>query len=421
MNAADTTWVLVSTALVLLMTPGLALFYGGMVSRKNVLSTFMHSVLSMGISSLWWVTIGYSLAFGPGNAWLGDLSHFGLSGVGVEGDALRSLGDGGVLEPLVTNVPHLAFMAFQMMFAIITPALISGAYAERMKFSAYVLFTLGWLTLVYAPIAHWIWHPHGWIFKDGGLDFAGGLVVHASSGVSALVAALVIGRRKRVPAPHDLPMVLLGAGLLWFGWFGFNAGGALSAGGLAALALVNTHVAAAGAMLSWMLVEYWKHGKPTALGAASGLVAGLVVITPCAGFVGPMSALLIGLLGGAACFGGVLLKGRFRYDDALDAFGVHGIGGILGSLLLGVFASKAWNGAGQDGLLSGQADLLIANLKGTAAGCLWAAFATFVLLKLIQRVTGLRVDEETEGDGLDQSIHGEKGYADANQLSADRK
>ncbi len=312
MNAADTAWVLVSTALVLLMTPGLALFYGGMVSRKNVLSTFMHSVLSMGISSVWWVVIGYSLAFGPGNAWLGDLSHVGLAGVGVESDALRSLGEGGVLEPLVTNVPHLAFMAFQMMFAVITPALISGAYAERLKFPAYVLFTLGWLTLVYAPIAHWVWHPHGWIFEDGGLDFAGGLVVHASSGVSALVAALVIGRRRRVSAPHDLPMVLLGAGLLWFGWFGFNAGSALAAGGLAALALVNTHVAAAGAMLSWMLAEYWKHGKPTALGAASGLVAGLVVITPCAGFVGPMSALLIGLLGGAACFGGVLLKGAPR-------------------------------------------------------------------------------------------------------------
>jgi Amt family ammonium transporter len=413
MNAADTAWVLVSTALVLLMTPGLALFYGGMVSRKNVLSTFMHCVLSMGISSVWWVAIGYSLAFGPGNAWLGDLSHVGLAGVGLEGDALRSLGDGGVLEPLVTNVPHLAFMAFQMMFAVITPALISGAYAERMNFSAYVVFTLAWLTLVYAPIAHWVWHPHGWIFVDGGLDFAGGLVVHASSGVSALVAALVIGKRKRPTPPHDLPMVLLGAGLLWFGWFGFNAGSALSSGGLAALALVNTHVAAAGAMLSWMLVEFWKHGKPTALGAASGLVAGLVVITPCAGFVGPMSALLIGLLGGAACFGGVLLKGRLGYDDALDAFGVHGVGGILGGLLLGVFASKAWNGAGQDGLLFGKADLLIANLKGTAAGCLWAALATFLLLKLIDRTVGLRVEEETEAEGLDQSIHGEKGYADA--------
>jgi ammonium transporter, Amt family len=413
MNAADTAWVLVSTALVLLMTPGLALFYGGMVSRKNVLSTFMHSVLSMGISSLWWVTIGYSLAFGPGTALLGDLAHVGLAGVGLEGDALRSLGEGGVLEPLVTNVPHLAFMAFQMMFAVITPALISGAYAERMKFSAYVLFTLGWLTLVYAPVAHWVWHPHGWIFKAGGLDFAGGLVVHASSGVSALVVALVIGRRRRIPPPHDLPMVLLGAGLLWFGWFGFNAGSALAAGGLAALALVNTHVAAAAAMVSWMLVEYWKHGKPTALGAASGLVAGLVVITPCAGFVGPSSALLIGLLGGAACFGGVLLKGRLGYDDALDAFGVHGIGGILGSVLLGVFASQAWNAAGQDGLLAGKWGLMIANLEGTAAGCAWAALATFVLLKLLERTVGLRVDEETEGDGLDQSIHGEKGYADA--------
>src|SRR5690606_22771551 len=211
MNAADTAWVLVSTALVLLMTPGLALFYGGMVSRKNVLSTFMHSVLSMGISSVWWVVIGYSLAFGPGNAWIGDLSHVGLAGVRTAADALRSLGDGGVLEPQLTNIPHFAFMAFQMMFAVITPALISGAYAERMRFSAYVVFTLAWLTLVYAPLAHWVWHPHGWIFGDGGLDFAGGLVVHASSGVSALVAALVIGKRRRPTPPHDLPMVLLGA------------------------------------------------------------------------------------------------------------------------------------------------------------------------------------------------------------------
>lgn len=412
MNAADTTWILVSIALVLLMTPGLALFYGGMVSRRNVLSTFMHSFASMGISTLWWVTIGYSLAFGPGNGWIGDLSFVGLSGVGMAADAVPRMADSGMLEPAITNIPHLAFMAFQMMFAIITPALISGAYAERVKFGTYVVFTLLWLTFVYAPICHWVWHPHGWVFEDGGLDFAGGLVVHASSGVSALVFALLIGKRKRPAPPHDLPMVLTGAGLLWFGWFGFNAGSALGTGGLASLALVNTQVAAAAAMVSWLLLEAAKHGKPTALGAASGLVAGLVVITPCAGFVGPMSALAIGLIGGAACYGGVLLKGKFGYDDALDAFGVHGVGGILGGLLLGVFASTAWNEAGANGLIKGDSALLVANVKATVVGCLYAATATFVILKILQKTLGLRVDSEVELEGLDQHLHGEKGYAD---------
>ncbi len=412
MNAADTTWILVSIALVLLMTPGLALFYGGMVSRKNVLSTFMHSFTSMGISTLWWVTIGYSLAFGPGNGWIGDLTFVGLKGVGFLGDAVPAAGPGGVLEPAVDNIPHFAFMAFQMMFAVITPALISGAYAERIKFSTYVVFTLLWLTLVYAPIAHWVWHPHGWVYADGGLDFAGGLVVHASSGISALVFAILLGKRQRPAPPHDLPLVLTGAGLLWFGWFGFNAGSALGTGGLAALALVNTHVAAAAAMVSWLLVEHLKHGKPTALGAASGLVAGLVVITPCAGFVGPMSALAIGLLGGAACFGGVLLKGKLGYDDALDAFGVHGVGGILGGLLLGVFASSAWNEGGADGLIFGSSELLIANLKATVVGCGYAALVTLVVLKILKRTMGLRVDEEVEREGLDQTLHGEKGYSD---------
>lgn len=414
MQAADTVWVLVSIALVLLMTPGLALFYGGMVSKKNVLSTFMHSFGAMGIMTLQWILIGYSLAFGPGNAFIGDFSLAGLNGVGVEGDAVMKLGESGNLEPFVSNIPHLAFMAFQMMFAVITPALISGAYAERLKFSTYAVFTVLWGTLVYSPVAHWVWHPHGWIFADGGLDFAGGLVVHAISGVSALVFAIVIGRRKRPAPPHNLPMVLTGAGLLWFGWFGFNAGSALAANGVAALALVNTHIAAGSALVSWLLVETIKHGKPTALGAASGLVAGLVVITPCAGFVGPMSALAIGLIGGVVCFGGVMLKSKFKYDDALDAFGVHGVGGVVGGLLLGVFASKAWNSAGTDGLLMGESGLFIANLKGIAAGCLYAAVVTFVLLKILDAVMGLRVDEEAEAEGLDTSLHGEKAYSDAN-------
>lgn len=412
MNAADTTWVLVSTALVLLMTPGLALFYGGMVSTRNVLSTLMHSFFAMGLITIVWILFGYSLAFGPGNAWVGDLSMLGLKGVGPEPNGVLNLVDG-KLEPFITNIPHLAFMGFQMMFAVITPALISGAFAERLKFKAYAIFIVLWSALVYSPVAHWVWHPHGWIFQDGGLDFAGGLVVHAISGVSALVFALVIGKRKRPAPPHNLPMVLTGAGLLWFGWFGFNAGSALGANGLAATALVNTHIAAAAAMLSWLFVESLKHKKATALGAASGLVAGLVIITPCAGFVSPMSSMWIGLIGGAVCFGGVMLKSKLGYDDALDAFGVHGVGGITGGLLLGVFADKAWNEAGQNGLLLGESALFVANLKGTVVGCAYAALATFVIIKLIDLTVGLRVREEVEEEGLDQHLHGERAYSES--------
>lgn len=412
MDTADTTWILVSIALVLLMTPGLALFYGGMVARRNVLSTFMHSFGSMGIATLVWVVVGYSLAFGPGNAFIGDFTYLGLRGVGVEADGVLAMGESGELEPAITNIPHLAFMAFQMMFAIITPALISGAYAERIKFNAYAAFTVLWMVLVYAPVCHWVWHPHGWVFADGGLDFAGGLVVHASSGVSALVFAIVLGKRKRPSPPHNLPMVLTGAGLLWFGWFGFNAGSALGTGGIAALALVNTHIAAASGMISWLIVEKVMHGKPTALGAASGLVAGLVVITPCAGFVAPMSALAIGLLGGGVCFGGVMLKSKMGYDDALDAFGVHGVGGIAGGLLLGVFASKQWNEGGADGLIFGSSDLFVANLIATVAGCAYAAAVSFAIIKVVDVLFGLRVSEDVEQEGLDGHLHGEKGYAD---------
>lgn len=412
MNAADTTWILVSIALVLLMTPGLALFYGGMVSKKNVLSTFMHSFGSMGIATIVWIVIGYSLAFGPGNAFIGDLSYMGLVGVSGEPDGVMHIGESGELEPFITNLPHLAFMCFQMMFAIITPALISGAYAERIKFGTYAVFTTLWLVLVYAPICHWVWHPHGWVAVDGGLDFAGGLVVHASSGVSALVVALLLGKRKRPSPPHNLPMVLTGAGLLWFGWFGFNAGSALGTGSTAAMALANTHIAAAGGLVSWLVVENLYHGKPTALGAASGLVAGLVVITPCAGFVAPMSALSIGLLGGGACFGGVMLKGKFGYDDALDAFGVHGIGGILGGLLLGIFASSQWTDGAAVGLLDGDPSLLIANAKATVAGCAYAMGVTYVIVRVLDATMGLRVSDEVEMEGLDGHLHGEKGYSE---------
>lgn len=400
-NQADTVWLLVSTALVLLMTPGLALFYGGMVSSRNVLSTYMHSFIALGVLTLQWVLFGYSLAFGGGNAFVGDFSYAFLNGVGTQGNG-----------PL-TNVPHLVFMAFQMMFALITPALISGALAERMKFGAYLAFIVLWSAIVYSPVAHWVWQSNGWVFNDGGLDFAGGLVVHAISGVSALVVAIVLGKRKRPAPPHNLPMTLLGAGLLWFGWFGFNAGSAGAANGVAALALVNTQIAAAAAMVSWLLIEKIKHGKPTALGAASGLVAGLVVITPCAGFVSPQSSIAIGLIGGVVCFGGVMLKSKLGYDDALDAFGVHGVGGITGGLLLGLFAQVDWNSAGKDGLLfEGGADLLIANLKATIAGCLYSAVVTFVILKVLEKTVGIRVSEEEEYEGCDQTLHGETGYAE---------
>ena len=412
MDTADTTWILISTALVLLMTPGLALFYGGMVARNNVLSTFMHCFASMGIATIVWITIGYSLAFGPGNAFIGDFTYMGLVGVGLAPDGVLAMSEGGTLEPVITNIPHLAFMAFQMMFAVITPALIAGAYAERIKFGSYAVFTVLWLVLVYAPICHWVWHPHGWVAADGGLDFAGGLVVHASSGVSALIFSILLGKRKRASPPHNLPMVLTGAGLLWFGWFGFNAGSALATGSLATLALVNTHVAAAGGLVSWLIVENAMSGKPTALGAASGLVAGLVVITPCAGFVAPLSALVIGLIGGGACFAGVMLKSKFGYDDALDAFGIHGVGGIVGGLLLGVFASLSWNSGGADGLLAGDPALLIANAKATLAGCLYAAAVTFGLYKLLENTIGIRVADDVELEGLDVHLHGEKGYSD---------
>jgi Amt family ammonium transporter len=395
MNSADTSWLLVSCALVLLMTPGLALFYGGMVHSKNVLSTFMHSFMAMGILTLQWVLFGYTLAFGT--------SHGGFIG-GFDFAFLANVG----LEPrsdLGNTVPHILFMGFQMMFAIITPALISGAFAERLKFSTYVVFTLLWATLVYDPVCHWVWNPGGWLFKRGALDFAGGTVVHMTAGFSALVFALVIGRRKRPAPPHNLTMTLLGAGLLWFGWFGFNAGSALTSGGLASLALINTHIAAALGAVAWAMVEYMKQGKPTALGVASGLVAGLVGITPAAGFVSPMGAGLIGLAAGVVCFGGVMLKSKFGYDDALDAFGVHGVGGLLGALLTGLLASKAWNPAGE-----ASAALFTEQAIGAAATALYSMGVTYALLKLLDAVMGLRVDEEVEREGLDVALHGEQGY-----------
>ncbi|MGB5809412.1 MAG: ammonium transporter, partial [Polyangiales bacterium] len=345
-NQADTAWLMVSCALVLLMTPGLALFYGGMVGERNVLSTIMHSFIALGVITLQWVALGYSLAFGAdtGFGFIGGLEFALLNGVG--------------LEPTEgSTIPHLLFMAFQMMFAIITPALISGAIAERMKFSAYLLFILLWATLVYDPICHWVWGPDGWLGARGALDFAGGTVVHLSSGAAALICALVLGKRRRPGPPHNLTLTLIGAGLLWFGWFGFNAGSALASDGIAALALVNTHLAAGAAAFAWAVAEWLKQGKPTALGVASGLVAGLVCITPAAGFVSPTSSVLMGLAAGIVCYGAVLAKGKFGYDDALDAFGIHGVGGALGAVLTGVLAQKAWGGT--NGLRYGDSTLFV--------------------------------------------------------------
>jgi Amt family ammonium transporter len=395
--------MLISTALVLLMTPGLALFYGGLVRNKNVLSTFMHSFFALGLITLQWVLFGYSLAFGTDHGGLiGGFNFAFLNGVGMEPKA------GG-------TIPHILFMAYQMMFAIITPALISGAFAERIKFSAYAIFTLLWATFIYDPLAHWVWADGGWLLKLGALDFAGGTVVHISSGVSALVFAMVLGKRvgypKEKPAPHNLTMTLLGAALLWFGWIGFNAGSALGAGGLAALALVNTQIAAGVGALAWVLIDTLKHGKASALGFASGLVAGLVAITPAAGFVGPMASVLIGLAAGSICYAGCLVKSKVGYDDSLDAFGIHGVGGALGALLTGVFSAKIWNPAGADGLLAADASLLMKQLVAVGVTVAYAAVGTFVLAKLVDKLVGLRVTRDEEQEGLDINAHGEEGYS----------
>ena len=402
-DTGDTAWLLVSSALVLLMTPALALFYGGMVRRKNVLSTLMHSMAAIPVLSVTWALFGYSLAFGPTrHGLIGSLAYAGLAGLAGQ---------------VHGTVPTLAFVAFQMMFAVITPALISGAFAERMKFSAYLAFILLWSTLVYDPVAHWVWADGGWLYRLGALDFAGGTVVHLTAGMSALVCALVIGKRAGYPRhrslPHDLTMTLAGAGLLWFGWFGFNAGSALASGPLAALALMTTHLGAAGGALGWLFVEWRHRGKPTALGVASGLVAGLVAITPACGYVAPWAAIVIGVLAGLVCYGAVLLKNRFGYDDSLDAFGVHGVGGLAGALLTGVFAQKALNDAGADGALFGNVRQLGVQLLACAATGLYSAALTFGILKGIDATLGLRVPESEEREGLDATQHGEEAYGES--------
>ena len=404
MNSGDTAFMLIATAMVMLMTPGLALFYGGMVRSKNVLSTILQSFICLGIVSIIWVLYGYSLAFGPDvGGFIGNLDYAGLKNVGI------SPGPGAE-----STIPHLLFCAFQLMFAVITPALITGTFAERIKFSAFLLFTVLWSSLVYLPVCHWVWGG-GWMASHGGLDFAGGTVIHINSGAAALVAALIFGKRKGWGResfhPHNLSMTVLGAGLLWFGWFGFNAGSALAADGIAVNALFTTQVAAGAAILSWLIAEWIVQGKPTTLGAASGGIAGLVAITPGAGYVGPVPAIIIGLIAGAICYLAVFAKSRIGYDDALDVVGVHGVGGLWGALATGLFASTAINPDGADGLFYGNASLLGIQAMDALTTITYSVVMTFIILKSIDIIIGLRVTTEEEIEGLDLSQHSEIGYS----------
>jgi Amt family ammonium transporter len=404
MNNGDTAWLLVSAALVMLMTPGLAMFYGGMVRRKNILGTIMQSFILIAVISIEWMLVGYSFAFGPDlGGIIGDLSWFGLRGVGT----LPFAG-------YAATVPHQAFMIYQMMFAVITPALISGAFAERFKFSTYLIFTLFWALLVYNPVAHWMWGIGGWLRNLGALDFAGGTVVHLTAGVSALAAAFMTGKRKGYGsenlAPHDLPMTVLGAAILWFGWFGFNAGSALKAGSLSSSAFVATHMSAAGATVSWMFTEWYQRGKPTVLGAATGCIAGLGTITPASGFVTPPAALAIGLVAGVVCYIAVMLKVKFHYDDSLDVVGIHGVGGMLGMLATGLFATIAVNAGGSNGLFYGNPRQLAVQALAVGVIFIYSFVATYGILKFLEKTMGLRVTDEQEIMGLDLSQHGEAGY-----------
>ncbi len=404
-DTGDTAWMLVSTALVMLMTPGLAMFYGGMVRRKNVLGTIMHSFIAIALVSVQWILFGYSLSFGPDfKGIIGSLGWAGLSGVDFLPNA-----------DYAPTIPHMVFMLYQMMFAVITPALISGAFAERMKFSAFLIFTIVWTTVVYDPVAHWVWGTGGWLRNLGALDFAGGIVVHVTSGFSALAAALFIGRRKgflrESMPPHNLPLTVLGAGLLWFGWFGFNAGSALSSGALAASAFISTHAAASAATIAWIAVEWIHRGKPTMFGAATGAIAGLATITPAAGFVGPVPALIIGLAAGIVCYFALNAKTRFGYDDSLDAFGVHGVGGMVGTLMVGLFASLAVNAAGANGMFFGNAKQLLIQAGAVIVVAAYSFVVSLVVLKVIEAVGGLRVNADQETEGLDITQHGEAGYS----------
>ncbi len=405
-NPGDTAWMLASAALVLFMTPGLALFYGGMVRSKNVLSTIMQSFFAMGLVSIVWALIGYTIAFGTAggglNQIVGGFQFIGLNNV------VNSI------SSFAPTIPASVFAMYQGMFAVITVALITGAVAERMKFSAYVIFAALWSIIVYAPLAHWVWGG-GWLMKIGALDFAGGTVVHIASAAAALAAAIVLGKRKDYRKieelhPHNLPFTLIGAGILWFGWFGFNAGSALGANQLAGSAFMATNLAAAAAMLSWLLVEKLHAGKPTTLGAASGAVAGLVGITPAAGFVGPLPAILIGLTVGVACYFGLMIKGKFGFDDALDVVGVHGVGGTTGALLTGVFASTAINSAARNGALFGNPGQILIQAVGVVATIAFSFILSFAILKVMDMTMGIRVDEDAEDRGLDLAEHAETAY-----------
>ncbi len=405
--AADVVWLLVASALVMFMTPGLALFYGGMVRAKNVLGMLMQNFFSLGLVSVIWAVIGYSLAFGGTGKYIGNLDFFGMKDVLTHGP-----------PGLALTVPPLLFLIFQMTFAVITPALITGAIADRMRFSAWVWFLGIWVILVYSPVAHWVWAPSGWLFDMGALDFAGGTVVHINAGIAALVLTIFLGKRRGWPKtpmpPHNLTLTLIGTGILWFGWFGFNAGSSLAANGLAVQAFFNTHMAAASAMLSWLAFEKWKQGHATTLGAASGAVAGLVAITPCAGFVQGMSPIYIGAIAGALCFFAVSLKFKFGFDDSLDVIGVHLVGGLVGALLVGVFSEKVVNSVGADGLLSGGGLELLGKQAIASAGTLvYSGVVTAVICIVLHKALpgGLRVTEEDEYRGLDQALHSESAYS----------
>ena len=409
-DTGDTTWVLISAALVMVMTPALGFFYGGMVRRKNVLSIITQSFIIVALISVQWVLIGYTLSFGPdfgGHGLIGSLEWVGLKGVGGQPDANYS-----------ATIPALAFVIFQAMFAVITPALITGSFADRMKFSAFIAFVLLWATFIYDPVAHWVWGVGGWIRNLGALDFAGGTVVHITAGMSALAAALVIGKRVELNSgtdmrPHDITMIILGASLLWFGWFGFNAGSALGANGLAAQAFVVTNTAAAAAALSWMAVSWVHNKKPSTMGIVTGAVCGLVAITPASGFVSVIASIAIGGLAGIICYMAVVvMKTRTKIDDALDVLACHGVGGITGALLTGIFADKLINGAGADGLLAGDPSLLVVQLVAVLATMLYAFIGTVLILKVIDLTLGLRVRKEEEVIGLDLTQHGEDAYPD---------
>ncbi len=399
-NSGDTAWMLTSTALVLLMTPGLAFFYGGMVRTKNVVSTLYQNVIALGVIGLLWAVAGYSLAFSGGDGFIGDLKYLMLDGVGqepVDGNA---------------TIPHLVFMMFQMMFAIITPALITGAFAERIRFKAWLLILVLWSLLVYSPVAHWVWNPKGWLAARGALDFAGGFVVHMTAGYSALVAAILFGKRRDFgqPAkPYDIGMIVLGTSLLWFGWFGFNAGSALASNGLAAQAFTTTFLAAAAALLTWTLVDTLKDGKPTIVGGCIGIVAGLVAVTPTAGFVTTTTSIVIGILAGSICnLVARAVKGKFQIDDTLDVFACHGIGGTIGIVMVALYGTTAVNSAGANGLMNGGGPLFSANMTGALAVAVYSMVVTFIIIKVVGAIVPLRVSDTEEQAGLDGNQHGEQ-------------